>query len=171
MTPIGNDVVVTESAGLIVMASACVAVRDPLSVTRTVMFDVPVVVGVPLIAPDDEFNDNPAGNVPAARSQVYGVVPPVAAKVVEGYVELTTPTGNDVVVIESAALTVIESACVAVRDPLSVTRTVKFEVAAVVGVPVIAPDDASKDKPAGKVPTVTAQLYGVVPPEATKVAE
>jgi len=52
------------------MASACVAVRDPLSVTRTVTFDVPAVVGVPLIAPDDEFNDNPAGNVPAARSQV-----------------------------------------------------------------------------------------------------
>jgi hypothetical protein len=113
--------VVTESAGLIVMANACVAVRDPLSVTRSVMFDVPAVVGVPLIAPDDEFNDNPAGKVPAARSQVYGVVPPVAAKLVEGYVELTTPTGNDVVVIESAALTVIESARVAVRDPLSVT--------------------------------------------------
>jgi len=102
------------------MASACVAVRDPLSVTRTVIFEVPAVVGVPLIAPD-EFNDNPAGKVPAARSQVYGVVPPVAAKLVEGYVEPTTPTGNDVVVTERAGLIVIDSACVAVRDPLSVT--------------------------------------------------
>jgi hypothetical protein len=41
----------------------------------------------------------------------------------------------------------------------------------VVGVPVIAPDEEFSDKPAGNVPTVTAQLYGAVPPEAAKVAE
>ena len=156
-TPTGKDVVVTESAALIVIDSACVAVRDPLSVTRTVMFDVPAVVGVPLIAPDEEFNDNPAGKVPAARSQVYGVVPPVATKVVEGYAEPTTPTGNDVVVIESAAFTVMESACVTVCDPLSVTRIVKFDVPAAVGEPVIAPDVAVNDKPAGNVPEATDQ--------------
>jgi hypothetical protein len=76
-----------------------------------------------------------------------------------------------VVVIESVGIIVIESVCCAVRDPLSVTRTVKFDVPAVVGVPVIAPDDGFKDKPAGNVPTVTAQVYGVVPPVATTVAE
>jgi hypothetical protein len=81
------------------------------------------------------------------------------------------PLCIDVVVIESAALTVIESTWVAVRDPLSVTRTVKFAVPAVVGVPASAPDEASNENPAGNVPTATAQVYGVVPPAAAKVAE
>jgi len=36
---------------------------------------------------------------------------------------------------------------------------------------VIAPDEAFKDKPGGNVPTGIAQVYGVVPPEATSVAE
>ena len=81
------------------------------------------------------------------------------------------PPGSDVVVIERAALTVIESGCVAVRAPLSVTRTVKFEVPAVVGAPVIAPDDAFNDNPAGKVPVITSHVYGMVPPAATRVAE
>ena len=69
-------------AGLIVIESACVAVRAPLSVTRTVKFAVCAVVGVPVIAPAVD-SDNPAGNVPAAISHVYGVVPPVAAKAAE----------------------------------------------------------------------------------------
>jgi len=68
---------------LIVIESGCAAVRDPLSVTRTVIFDVPTVVGVPVIAPEDESSDKPAGNVPTVTAQVYGVVPPVAAKVAE----------------------------------------------------------------------------------------
>ena len=65
----------------------------------------------------------------------------------------------------------MESACSAVRDPLSVTRSVKFEVPAVVGVPVIAPVEAFNDRPAGKLPTTVAHVYGVVPPAATIVAE
>jgi len=81
------------------------------------------------------------------------------------------PFGNDVVVIERAALIVSESGWVAVRDPLSVTRNVMFEVPAVVGVPVIAPVDVFNNRPAGKLPTTVAHVYGVVPPAATKVAE
>lgn len=69
-------------AGLIVIESACVAVRAPLSVMRTVKFAVCAVVGIPVIAPAVD-SDNPAGNVPAAISHVYGVVPPVAAKAAE----------------------------------------------------------------------------------------
>src|SRR5215471_12573305 len=112
--PPGSDVVVIESAASVVIESGCVAVRDPLSVTRTVKFEMPAVVGAPVIAPDDAFNDNPAGKVPVITSHVYGMVPPAATRVAE-YAELTTPTGSDVVVIESAGLTVIESACIAVR--------------------------------------------------------
>jgi len=68
-------------------------------------------------------------------------------------------------------LTMMERSFCTVRDPLSVTRTVKFEVPAVVGVPVIAPVDPFNVKPAGKLPTTVAHVYGVVPPAATKVAE
>ena len=51
---------------------------------------------------------------------------------------------------------VIESCCCTVRAPLSVTRIVKFDVPAVVGVPVIAPVDPFNVKPAGKLPTIVA---------------
>jgi len=59
-----------------------VAVREPLSVTRTVKFDVPEFVGVPLITPAVE-SDNPGGNVPTVTAHVNGAVPPTAVKVVE----------------------------------------------------------------------------------------
>jgi len=48
---------------------------------------------------------------------------------------------------------------------------VKFDVPAVVGVPVIAPVDPFNVKPAGKLPTIVAHVYGVVPPVATTFAE
>jgi hypothetical protein len=51
----------------------------------------------------------------------------------------------------------------------SVTRTVKFEVPAVVGVPEIVPVDELSDRPAGRLPEMTDQLYGVTPPVATSV--
>jgi phosphoribosylcarboxyaminoimidazole (NCAIR) mutase len=52
----------------------------------------------------------------------------------------------------------------------SCTWTVKFDVAAVVGVPVIAPVAAFKLRPAGSEPVITVQLtYGGVPPVAPNV--
>jgi len=39
--------------------------------------------GVPVMAPVDEFKDRPVGNKPEVSDQVNGVVPPVAARVVE----------------------------------------------------------------------------------------
>ena len=67
---------------MIVIESARVSVRDPLSVTRTVKFAVCAVVGVPVIAPA-VVSVNPAGNDPAEVSHVYGAVPPVAARLTE----------------------------------------------------------------------------------------
>jgi len=46
------------------------------------------------------FSVKPAGSVPLVNDHVYGVVPPVAASVVE-YTVPTCPAGNDVVVIDS----------------------------------------------------------------------
>jgi hypothetical protein len=42
---------------------------------------VTAIVGVPEIAPEDEFSDKPAGRVPVVRDQVYGAFPPWAVNV------------------------------------------------------------------------------------------
>jgi hypothetical protein len=72
------------------------------------------------------------------------------------YAEPTVPFGNAVVPTVSvpAGFTTSDSAFDAVADVLSVTRTVKFAVTAVVGVPVIAPVDALRVRPAGNEPEV-----------------
>ena len=61
-------------------------------------------------------------------------------------------------VIASAALIVIDRACVAVPPALSVTPTVKLYMPAVVGVPEIAPFDELSDRPAGREPTGVDQV-------------
>jgi len=48
-----------------------------------------------------------------------------------------------------------------------VALTVKFDVAAIVGVPVIAPVDAFKFKPVGSVPLTISHVIGVVPVAAS----
>jgi hypothetical protein len=51
----------------------------------------------------------------------------------------------------------------------SVTVTVKLEVPAVVGVPEMTPVAGAKVRPVGRVPTVTDQVKGAVPPLAARV--
>ena len=63
--------------------SGCVAVLLLASVTFTVKEDVPEVVGVPEIAPDEAVKVNPAGSEPLLMLHEYGVVPPVACSVAE----------------------------------------------------------------------------------------
>ena len=53
----------------------------------------------------------------------------------------------------------------------SVAVIVKFDVAAVVGVPVIAPVAPFSERPAGKLPAVTLNVYEPVPPVALTVCE
>ena len=57
----------------------------------------PAAVGVPEITPD-ELRLKPAGRVPELTDQLYGGVPPVAARVTL-YAELTTPTVSGEVVV------------------------------------------------------------------------
>jgi hypothetical protein len=66
-----------RDAAPIVMESAAVVEVEALSVTRTVKFEVPAVVGVPEIVPAAE-SASPAGSVPAETFHEYGDVPPVA---------------------------------------------------------------------------------------------
>jgi hypothetical protein len=59
-----------------------VAAGEVESFTCTVKAEVPACVGVPEITPELEML-SPAGKLPFVTDQVYGAVPPVAAKVVE----------------------------------------------------------------------------------------
>ena len=68
--PAGKDaVVIVRSEELIVIDSALVDDCELLSATPTVKFDVPAVVGVPLITPPEEIN-RPAGKDPPASDHV-----------------------------------------------------------------------------------------------------
>ena len=64
-------------AGAIVMCNALEADRLAASVTLAVKSKPPAVVGVPETTPAPD-KVKPAGRVPPADDQVYGVVPPVA---------------------------------------------------------------------------------------------
>jgi hypothetical protein len=82
----------------------------------------------------------------------------------------TVALGNEFVVIESAAATVIVNPRVFVAPALSVTRMVKLGAPAVVGVPVIAPVEVFRLRPMGREP-VNDQVSGVVPPVAATLFE
>ena len=70
----------------------------------------------------------------------------------------------------AAATTILKLAVVlCAGEPLSLTFTVNEKVPAVVGVPLICPPLLNVN-PAGKAPELIAQLYGVVPPVAPKLA-
>jgi hypothetical protein len=110
----------------------------------------------------------PAGKLPVTIDHVYGVVPPEAARVAE-YAALVDPSSSDDVVTTTGVPIVIESDRVAVLPRLSVTSTVKVDVPAVVGVPeIVSPLSV---RPAGKLPVTIDHVYGVVPPEAARLAE
>jgi hypothetical protein len=155
---------------LIVNTRVTVKVRWVGRVTSVTVIDavnVPVTVGVPVIAPVDALIFRPVGR-PLA-DQLYGVVPPVAATVVE-YGVFWMPLGNVAVVIFSGATIVSEKLTVAVRcvgsvESVAVIATVF--TATTVGVPVIAPVDAFMLKPAGRPGAVN--VIGPVPPVAATV--
>ena len=71
--PLGREAVVTCRAGtaafMVRLSVPLVAVRAAESVTLTVMDEVPLAVGVPLMAPAED-KVKPAGNVPEARLQL-----------------------------------------------------------------------------------------------------
>ena len=75
----GEAVVIVSAGGLIVREKDFVAVCAKVSATRTVKFDKPAAVGVPLMVPPDE-SVTPAGSEPDSTDQEYGAVPPVTER-------------------------------------------------------------------------------------------
>ena len=66
---------------MIVRVRAFVVVAELMSVTCTTMLLVPVVVGVPEMAPAPGNKDSPPGRVPESISQISGELPPDAVNV------------------------------------------------------------------------------------------
>src|SRR5512134_3616853 len=163
------ELVGATCAAATAMERARVEERPLLPVTWTVKLDVPTVVGVPLIVPPVD-RLSPAGRLPAETDQLYGVVPPVAARVWLYAVPTVPPGRLDVEIVGAtcAAATAMERARVEERPLLPVTWTVKLDVPTVVGVPLIVPP-VDRLSPAGRLPAETDQLYGVVPPVAARV--
>ncbi len=85
------------------------------------------------------------------------------------YAPPTVPSGNAAVVITGTALIMIDNACSSNAAAASSTRTVKLDVPAVVGVPLMTPVAPSSTRPAGKAPTEIDQFNGAVPPVAVSV--
>ena len=97
-------------------------------------------------------------------------MPPLACRVWL-YAVLMLPAGSDAVItlsVEAVMAMLRFALAVFFGDSESVTVTMKFVVPVNVplGVPEITPVAAFKLRPAGRLPVVTAQLYGVIPPVA-----
>ncbi len=72
--------------------------------------------------------------------------------------------------VGAVELMLMEYVALADWDALSVTCTVKLEGVVVVGVPEITPE-LLKESPAGRLPEISVQVYGEVPPVADTEAE
>ena len=140
-----------------------------MSVTLMAKVEVPVAVGVPVIAPL-ALSESPAGKAPLARENVYGAVP-LEAVTPPLYATPTMPEGSVVVVIVggTAAATVTLSVALAALFFASVACTTKLVEPATVGVPEMTPVEASVS-PAGSDPPRIEKVYGEVPFSASTAA-
>ena len=125
----------------------CVGLVESVAVAFTVA--APADVGVPLMTPA-ALIVRPAGR--AVAVQVYGAVPPLAARVAL-YDVPTTPRDNADVVTVTGLRTTREKVLVAVRcvgfvESVAVATTVL--VPPTVGVPLITPVDVFNVSPAGR---------------------
>src|SRR5689334_11021061 len=122
-----------------VRVNCWVALRDAVSVTRTLNVNVPALAGVPEITPLNANNVRPPGSEPADKNQRYAGVPPTAVRVTL-YPAPTDPLGNVVdVVIARLEATLMVNCLVAVTEALSVTCTVKLNTPDAEGEPPIEP--------------------------------
>ena len=155
------------------MMYATLAKHVFVSVARIVKLAGPDEVGVPESTPA-LVSVRPAGSVPMVTENVYGAAPPLPVSV-SAYAIPSVPPGSvagaSVIVGQTgggAAAMVIEYEVVATQSFASVARIVNVDGPAVVGVPDRTPVLESVS-PAGRVPTVTANAYGVAPPLPTIV--
>jgi hypothetical protein len=156
----GGEVMVSVPAAATVMLSGPVTVSAGLleSLAFTCSVDVPAVVGVPLTTQLAE-SVSPVGRVPPVCTQLYGAVPPETPMVALYGTPTVAPGSVDNVSVSALGRTVRLTGPVIVLIGLleSVAVTVRFDVPAVVGVPVMT-QPAPSVNPAGSVPLTMRQL-------------
>lgn len=164
LVPFGNEFVITFRVVAETTSdkeTVCVWTGLLLSLTDAKKLNVPVAVVVPERMPAED-NVMPAGSEPELRDHAYGVVPPVAARVVE-YVLPLVPEGRDLDVIWRAgaagAMTVMLNGLLAVWAGLSesLTDVVNEYVPLAVGVPEIVPFGGERERPGGSDPETIDQ--------------
>jgi hypothetical protein len=163
---LGNYVVVIVRAALTAIDRAFVADCPKASVTFTVKFELPVVVGVPDMVPV-ALRVRFAGSDPLERLQTSVPTPPVACNV-SLYGKPTVPPGSEVVVIVGgiAGLMMIERPCVTVWPLASFTSTVNDEVPVTIGVPEMTPVAGFRLRFCGREPVAMLHINGPLPPVA-----
>jgi len=124
-------VTIASGAGATMMLSCFVAdsAGVPESVTLTVNVEVPVAVGVPLIAPVLPFNESPAGRFPALVLHVRAPAPPVEVSVTE-YATPTVAAANgevDVIDGDGVTITFADTDLVGSLTDVAVIATVRLE--------------------------------------------
>jgi hypothetical protein len=147
------------------MLQTLVTVPDVESTALAVKELLPSSVGVPVIAPVDEFRFKPKGREPVME-YVYGGVPPPAITEELYATASWAVLAGQLMVSGGCAVTAMLQLAVAVVDAESRTVAVKELAPLPVGVPAIAPVDELRLSPEGSEPP-TENVYGRVPPAAT----
>jgi hypothetical protein len=160
--------VVIDNTDVMVIDRFAVAVFADESFTCTVKFEVPAAVGVPVMAPVALLIVRFEGSDPLLIVNAYPPLPPLAPTL-PVYGAFTTPLGRLVVVIDNADVMVIDRFAVAVFAEESFTCTVKFEMPAAVGVPVMAPVALLIVRFEGSDPLLIENAYPPLPPLAPKL--
>jgi hypothetical protein len=168
---LNNESELDSTAAAIEIFSGWLTPSPVESWTCTVKVESLSAVGTPEIVPV-EAKLNPAGGIPDARLQVYGLTPPLAIRVVE-YALPTIPLGIVVVEIArgcNAAAIDKFNVSAAMLFAVSFTCTVNEKLPDALGMPEMIPADA-RFNPDGTVPDTTLQLYGLIPPLAIRAVE
>ena len=145
------------------MMDNCLVTEPAAFRARTVKVNVPASVGVPVIVPVAVLRVKPPGKAPTVMLHVIGAVP--VAVSVSVYAVPTVPWSSvcaGIVGATTGAAIVMDS-CLVTLPKLFWARTVKLNVPAAVGVPVIAPVVAFSVKPPGSAPAAMLNVSGIAP--------
>jgi len=134
----------------------------------TVKVPTPNAEGVPLMMPVEALKFSPPGSAPLVIAQLIGAVP-VTAMLCRYGVPTRAAGNGDVVMIDGGPLTVRLS-CLELQPNALVALTVKVATPSSVDVPLMAPVNVFKIRPAGSAPAVAAQVVGPLP-EAVRACQ
>ncbi len=141
---------VTETALVTVHENEAVPAKPESSVAVTVTDDVPAVVGEPLMVPVAGSMARPSGRPVADQVRVALDDESVADSSTGVMAEPDWSDWSPGLVTETVSVTVQENEAVPAKPESSVAVTVTDDVPAVVGVPLMTPDEGSMARPAGR---------------------